>query len=111
MVKRPGTRCSRRSEGTEHEKHVWREESEGAKRVDGPDQLVATASLDRDGAAVASSLKPRCERIGASIAVCEKKEDWSLRSDGGGGVCCGGGVVVKSVSRSARAADLVIMRR
>lgn len=56
MVKRPGTRCSRRRDGTEHEKHVRREESEGAKRVDGPDQLVAVASLERDGAAVASSL-------------------------------------------------------
>ena len=56
MVKRPGTRCSQRREGTEREKHVRREESEGAKRVDGPE----AASLEKDGAAVASLLKLRC---------------------------------------------------
>lgn len=46
---------------------MLREESEGAKRVDGPE----TMSLERDGAAVASLLKPRCERIGGSIGLCE----------------------------------------
>lgn len=57
MVKRPGTRCSRRREGIEHEKHVRSEESDGAKSVEGPDQLPLV-SLETDGAAVASSLKP-----------------------------------------------------
>lgn len=57
MVKRPGMRCSRSREGMEHAKHVRREESDGAKSVVGPFQ--PPLSVVRDGAAVASSLKPR----------------------------------------------------
>lgn len=62
-MKRPGIRCSRRSEGMEHEMHVRSEESEAAKSVEGPDQVVdaeeASALMEREGDAVASSLKPR----------------------------------------------------
>lgn len=61
MVKRPGTVCSRRMFGTEQEKQVRREASEGAKIVEGPVQPeeVVVAVSESDGAAVASSWKPR----------------------------------------------------
>ena len=54
MVKRPGTMCSRRRSGIEQEKQVLREESEGAKRVNGPDQAVVVGSAERDGATMES---------------------------------------------------------
>ena len=61
MVKRPGTMCSRRRFGTEQETQVRREASEGAKIVEGPFQAeeAVVAASDSDGAAVASSWKPR----------------------------------------------------
>lgn len=43
----------------EQDEHVWREESEGAKSVEGPDQAVVAESEEREGAAMDSSLKPR----------------------------------------------------
>lgn len=62
--------CSRRREGVEQETHERTEESEGAKIVYGPDQAAAEVeSLKREGAAVASSLKPRRDRIGARSEV------------------------------------------
>jgi hypothetical protein len=54
MEKRPGTMCSWRRSGIEQEKQVRREESEGAKRVEGPDQAVVVESAGRDGTAMAS---------------------------------------------------------
>ena len=57
MVNRPETMCSRSRLGTEQEKHVRREESEGAKIVDEPVQAVevVVAVSGSDGAAIASS--------------------------------------------------------
>lgn len=43
----------------EHETQDRREESEGAKRVEGPVQAVEAVESARDGAAMASSWKPR----------------------------------------------------
>lgn len=45
------------------------------------------------------------------MVLCEKDEDWSLKSDTSDVACFCRGVAVKSVSRSVKAADFVIMRR
>jgi len=57
IVNKPGTMCSRRRFGTEQEKQVRIEESEGAKMVEGPVQAeeAVVAASESDGAAVASS--------------------------------------------------------
>jgi len=64
--------CSRRRLGKEKEKQVRREASDGAKIVEGPVQAeaaVAAAESESEGAAVASSWKPRWDKIGGRSAV------------------------------------------
>lgn len=62
--------CSRRRLGIEQEMQVRRDESEGANRVEGPFQEAAKESM-RDGAAVASSWKPRLDRTGGRRTIWE----------------------------------------
>lgn len=60
--------CSRRRLEKEQEKQVQREASDGAKIVEGPVQAEAAES-ESEGAAVASSWKPRWDKIGGRSAV------------------------------------------
>lgn len=64
-------KCSRRRLEKEQEKQVQREASDGAKIVEGPVQAEAAvaAESESEGAAVASSWKPRWDKIGGRSAV------------------------------------------
>ena len=66
--------CSRRRLGKEKEKQVRREASDGAKIVSGnllqsQAEAAEAAESESEGAAVASSWKPRWDKIGGRSAV------------------------------------------